>query len=235
MTKKKVILMKVIWHGHAVLEFITADQTDILIDPFISANPATDLKLTDCHPDYILLTHAHYDHLGDTLALAQKNQATVIAIAELAGYLAKQGLQTVGLNYGGSYPTSFGSVKLVLAWHTSSLQQANGSLLPLGNAAGFELKIDGKVIYDAGDTGLFSDMKLINYGQGVDLACLPIGDHFTMGPKDALLAAKFVKAAKVLPMHYNTFSTIRQNVTEFLACLPAGTGLAVKPGQEFNL
>lgn len=227
--------MQAIWHGHAVLEFITANQTDILIDPFISANPLTDLKVTDCHPDYILLTHAHYDHLGDTLALAQENQATVIAIVELAGYLAKQGLQTVGLNYGGSYPTNFGSIKLVPAWHTSSLPQADGSSLPLGNAAGFELKIDGKVIYDAGDTALFSDMKLINYGQGVDLACLPIGDHFTMGPKDALLAVQFVKAAKALPMHYNTFPAIRQDVAEFLNHLPAGTGIAVKPGQEFNL
>nr|WP_235720407.1 metal-dependent hydrolase [Liquorilactobacillus vini] len=228
-------VLKVIWHGHATLEIVTANHQDILIDPFITGNPLTDLKLSDCHPDYILLTHAHADHVGDTLKLAQKNQATVIAIVELANYFAKLGLKTIGLNYGGQYRTDFGSFKLVPAWHTSSLPQADNSSLPLGNAAGFELRIDDKIIYDAGDTCLFSDMKLINHGQGVDLACLPIGDHFTMGPEDAMIAAEFVKAVHVLPIHYNTFTAIKQDVNQFLATLPTKVGLKVKPGEEINL
>lgn len=226
--------MKGIWHGHAVLEFITASKQKILIDPFITGNPQTDLKVADCQPNYILLTHAHADHVGDTIKIAQQSHAVVIAVAELANYLQQQGLETIGINYGGSVVTEFGSFKMVPAWHTSALPQPNGNSLPLGAAAGFELHLDHRVIYVAGDTCLFSDMKLINHGHGVDLACLPIGDHFTMGPQDALLAAEFVKAKQVLPTHFNTFPPIQQDVQAFLQQLPADTGLNVQIGETFK-
>ncbi|MFT8727299.1 MAG: metal-dependent hydrolase [Liquorilactobacillus ghanensis] len=226
--------MKGIWHGHAVLEFITESGKKILVDPFITGNPTTDLAVADCHPDYILLTHAHADHVGDTIKIAQQSQAVVIAIVELASYLQQQGLKTIGINYGGSVATDFGSFKMVPAWHTSALPQSDGSALPLGAAAGFELHLDHKVVYVAGDTCLFSDMKLINYGHGVDLACLPIGGHFTMGPQDALLAAEFVKAKQVLPTHFNTFPQIKQDVHAFLQQLPANSGLDVKAGETFE-
>ncbi|KRL04993.1 metal-dependent hydrolase [Liquorilactobacillus oeni] len=227
--------MKLIWHGHSVIEIITNNDKDILIDPFITDNPLTDLRVADCHPDYILVTHAHHDHLGDTLEIAKKSDAKVIAIAELAAYLGNRGVDTEGLNFGGSFRAGGLQFKLVPAWHTAALPQPDGSSLTLGAAAGFELHIDGKTLYDAGDTALFSDMKLINHGQGVDVALLPIGDYFTMGIEDALIAAAFVKARHVLPIHYDTFPQIKQDSQRFIDNLPENVGLKVQIGQAFEL
>ncbi|KRL97502.1 metal-dependent hydrolase [Liquorilactobacillus satsumensis] len=227
--------MKITWHGHSVIEIITNSGKNILIDPFIKDNPLTDLKITDCHPDYILLTHAHHDHVGDTLEIARQSGAKVIAIVELAKYFAQQGVPTAGINFGGSFKEAGLAFKLVPAWHTATLAQTSTGTLSLGNAAGFELHIEGKVLYDAGDTALFSDMQLINQGQGVDLAFLPIGDYFTMGIADAQLAASFVKARRVLPIHYNTFPQIKQDPQKFIQGLAENVGLNVKIGQTFEL
>ncbi|KRL03052.1 metal-dependent hydrolase [Liquorilactobacillus capillatus] len=226
--------MKLIWHGHSVIEIITADKTNILIDPFITDNPLTDLKVEYCHPDYILVTHAHFDHVGDTIEIARRTGAVIIAVTDLAGYFEENGLKSEGINFGGSLKKTFGSVKLVPAWHTAALPQKGAFPRTLGVAAGFELHIDGKVLYDAGDTALFLDMQLINGGKGVDLAFLPIGDHFTMGPEDALRAASFVKAKHVLPIHYDTFPQIKQNVASYLAGLAPGVGIKAEIGKIFE-
>ncbi|EJF00744.1 metal-dependent hydrolase [Liquorilactobacillus mali] len=227
--------MQIVWHGHSIIEIVTADKTNILIDPFITGNNLTDLKVTDCHPDYILVTHAHYDHVGDTIEIAKKTNAKVIAITDLASYLNEQGVAAEGLNFGGSYQTNFGKLKLVPAWHTAALPIEGSIPRTLGVAAGFEMHIDGKVLYDAGDTALFSDMKLINHGKGVDLAFLPIGDHFTMGIEDAVIAADFVQAKHVLPIHFNTFPAIKQDPIAYLEQLEDGVGISVSIGESFEI
>lgn len=227
--------MQIVWHGHSIIEIITANETNILIDPFITGNDLTDLKIADCHPDYILVTHAHYDHIGDTIEIAKKTGAQVIAITDLAAYLGEQGVTAEGLNFGGSYQTDFGKFKLVPAWHTAALPVGDEAPRTLGVAAGFEMHIDGKVLYNSGDTALFSDMKLINHGKGVDVAFLPIGDHFTMGIEDAVIAADFVKAKHVLPIHFNTFPAIKQNPTEYLEQLEDGVGISVAIGESFEI
>ncbi|WP_311408015.1 metal-dependent hydrolase [Liquorilactobacillus uvarum] len=227
--------MKVIWHGHAVIEIVTENKTNILIDPFITDNPATDLKVEECRPNFILVTHAHFDHVGDTVEIAQKTGATVIAITDLAAYFGEKGLKVYGINFGGSLKTDFGSVKLIPAWHTAALPQNGNTPRTLGVAAGFELHIDGKVLYDAGDTALFSDMQLVNGGTGVDLAFLPIGDYFTMGPEDAVRAASFVKAKHVLPIHYNTFPQIKQDAAAYINKLALGVGIKTTVGKSFEI
>ncbi|GAJ25986.1 metal-dependent hydrolase [Liquorilactobacillus sucicola DSM 21376 = JCM 15457] len=227
--------MKIIWHGHSVIEIITADKTDILIDPFITDNPLTDLKVEECQPDFILVTHAHFDHVGDTVEIAQRTGATIVAVTDLAGYFEEKGLKAYGINFGGSLKTNFGSIKLVPAWHTAALPQKGSDPRTLGVAAGFELHVDGKVLYDAGDTALFSDMQLLNGGNGVDLAFLPIGDYYTMGPDDAIRAASFVKAKRVLPIHYNTFPQIKQDVAAYLAKLAPGVGIKTSVGKIFEI
>ncbi|KRM95780.1 metal-dependent hydrolase [Liquorilactobacillus aquaticus DSM 21051] len=227
--------MKIIWHGHAVIEIITENKTDILIDPFITDNPSTDLKVEECRPDYILVTHAHFDHVGDTAEIAKRTGAPIIAVTDLAGYFEEKGLKAYGINFGGSLKTDFGSVKLVPAWHTAALPQSGNVPRTLGVAAGFELHIDDKTLYDAGDTALFSDMQLINGGDGVDLAFLPIGDYFTMGPEDAVRAASFVKARHVLPIHYNTFPQIKQDVAAYIDKLTLGVGIRAAIGKSFEI
>ncbi|KRN31586.1 metal-dependent hydrolase [Liquorilactobacillus mali] len=227
--------MQIVWHGHSIIEIVTADKTNILIDPFITGNNLTDLKIADCHPDYILVTHAHYDHVGDTVEIAKKTNAKVIAITDLAAYLNEQGVAAEGLNFGGSYQTDFGKFKLVPAWHTAALPIEGSAPRTLGVAAGFEMHIDGKVLYDAGDTALFSDMKLINHSKGVDLAFLPIGDHFTMGIEDAVVAADFVQAKHVLPIHFNTFPAIKQDPIAYLEQLKEGVGISVTIGESFEI
>ncbi|KRM90295.1 metal-dependent hydrolase [Liquorilactobacillus cacaonum] len=227
--------MKITWHGHSIIEITTKNQTNILIDPFITGNDLTDLTIANCHPDYILVTHAHYDHLGDTIEIAKKTDAKVIAITDLAAYLNENGIPAEGLNFGGSFLTDFGKFKLVPAWHTAALPIEGALPRTLGVAAGFELHIDGKVLYNAGDTALFSDMKLINHGEGVDLAFLPIGDHFTMGIEDAVIAAQFVQAKHVLPIHFNTFPAIKQDPNQYLAQLDNGVGIGIEIGESFEL
>ncbi|MFT9097343.1 metal-dependent hydrolase [Liquorilactobacillus sp.] len=227
--------MQIVWHGHSIIEIITANETNILIDPFITGNNLTDLKIAECHPDYILVTHAHYDHVGDTIEIAKKTGAQVIAITDLAAYLNEQGVTAEGLNFGGSYLTNFGKIKLVPAWHTAALPIEGSIPRTLGVAAGFEMHIDDKVLYNSGDTALFSDMKLINRGRGVDLAFFPIGDHFTMGIEDAVIAADFVQAKHVLPIHFNTFPAIKQDSTAYLAQLKDGVGVSVAIGESFEI
>lgn len=226
--------MKVSFHGHSCVK-IEANGKTILIDPFITGNDLTDLKVEDVKPDFIIVTHGHNDHLGDTVELAKEHDALVIGNFELATYLGWQGVKTHGMSIGGAYEFEFGKVKLTPAFHGTGYITENNELIYLGMPAGVLITIGDKTIYHAGDTGLFSDMKLIGDRHAIDLAFLPIGDNFTMGPDDAAYAAQLLQAKKVVPMHYNTFPPIKQDPEKFVELLAEGTGHVLKAGEIVEL
>jgi len=210
--------MKISWHGQACLQ-IETEKSRLIIDPYITDNPLSDLTVSDLQVDYILLTHAHNDHIGDTEAIARQNDATIIANFEIATYFANKGLKTHGMQPGGAYNFDFGKLFMTSAVHGSTYEESDGSLITLGLAAGFVLEAEGKAIYHAGDTGLFYDMKLIGHSHQLDYAFLPIGDNFTMGPKEAAKAARWIQANQVVPIHFNTSPLINQNPEDFIQAL----------------
>lgn len=226
--------MKVSYHGHSVVKIVT-DGKEILIDPFITGNGNTDLKVENESPDFILLTHGHGDHVGDTVQLAKKKDALVIAMVELANYLSWQGVKTHEMNIGGSYEFEFGKVKFTQAFHSTGVETGEQTIIYTGMPAGLLITIEGKTIYHAGDTSLFSDMKLIGERHPIDLAFLPIGDNFTMGPEDAAYAAKLLHAKTVVPIHYNTFPVIKQDPGRFINLLEDGNGKVLQPGETIEL
>ncbi|OMP67457.1 metal-dependent hydrolase [Domibacillus epiphyticus] len=226
--------MKVSFHGHSIVKIESNGKT-VLIDPFITGNELTDLKAEEQNPDFIILTHGHGDHVGDTVEIAKRSGALVIAVNELALYLQHQGLNAHPMHIGGSREFEFGKVKFTQAFHGSGLQQEDGTFLYMGMPAGVLIMDDGKTIYHAGDTGLFSDMKLIGELHPIDLAFLPIGDNFTMGPDDAALAAAFLQAKTVVPIHYDTFPPIKQDPEAFTAKIKSGNGKVMKPGDTIEL
>lgn len=226
--------MKISYHGHSVVK-IETDGNVLLIDPFINGNSRTDLKVEEVKPNYILLTHGHADHVGDTIQLAKENDALVIASPELATYLGWQGVRTHGMNIGGAYDFAFGKVKFTQAFHSTGLETTDNEIIYLGMPAGLLLTINGKTIYHAGDTALFSDMKLIGDRHPIDLAFLPIGDNFTMGPDDAAYAAELLGAKIVVPIHYNTFPIIAQDPNKFIELLPKDQGKVLEVGEALEL
>ncbi|MEH6949372.1 metal-dependent hydrolase [Bacillus sp. JJ634] len=226
--------MKVSFHGHAVVQVETNGKT-ILFDPFITGNSLTDLRVEDVKPDVIILTHGHSDHVGDTLELAKKHDALVVGIAELATYLGWQGVRTHGMNIGGSYEFDFGKVTLTPAFHSTGYMTEDEQIIYLGMPAGVVFSAEGKTIYHTGDTALYSDMKLIGDKHAIDLAFIPIGDNFTMGPEDAAVAAKLLQAKTVVPIHYNTFPPIKQDPNRFLELLEAGNGRIMEVGDVIEL
>ncbi|WP_026693663.1 metal-dependent hydrolase [Peribacillus kribbensis] len=226
--------MKVSFHGHAIVIIETNGKT-ILFDPFITGNELTDLKVEDVKPDVIILTHGHGDHIGDTVQLAKENDSLVIANAELSTYLSWQGVKTHGMSIGGAYEFDFGKVKLTQAFHGTGLSTENNEMIYLGMPAGVLFTAEGKTVYHSGDTGLFGDMKLIGERHPIDLAFLPIGDNYTMGPEDAALAASFLKAKLVVPMHYDTFPVIKQDPENFIKLLEGVEGKILKPGESVEL
>ena len=219
--------MRLTYLGHSCFLLETASAR-LVFDPFLTDNPACPAGLTPAklRCDYILVSHGHEDHSGDALALAQAHGATIIANYEIAEYFGAHGAKTHGLNPGGSHAFPFGRVKLTIAHHTSSVQ-AGLAPIYLGVPCGIIVEADGKRLYHAGDTALFLDMQLIGRG-GLDLAMLPIGDNFTMGPEDALTALEFLRPKIAVPMHYNTWNLIAQDARAYAAAA-AELGYTVQP------
>ena len=213
---------------------LKADGATVLIDPFLSGNPLAAASADEIEADQILLTHGHADHLGDTVEIAKRTGATVLAIVELANEIGGQGVDVVDPNLGGTVKFDWGWVKLVPAWHTA--------VSPSGTPhtpAGLLIHIGGKLIYHLGDTCLFSDMKLVaRRGDKVDLALVPIGGHYTMDRYDAVTAVEFIQPQQVIPCHYNTFPPIETDAEAFKSDVQnAGFSevVIVQPGETHTL
>ncbi|SDH74085.1 metal-dependent hydrolase [Alteribacillus bidgolensis] len=227
--------MKVSYHGHSVVN-IETNGKNILIDPFITGNELCDLDADKVKPDVILLTHGHNDHVGDTVEIAKRNRSLVVAPFELATYLGWKGVETHPLHIGGGYTFDFGRVKLTQAFHGSSYtEEENEKIVYTGMPAGIIFEAEGKTVYHMGDTGLFSDMKLIGERNNVDLLFVPIGDNFTMGPEDAKQAVQWVEPGYTVPIHYNTFPPIKQDAEAFVEAISPIKGKALKAGEFIDL
>lgn len=197
--------MKITYYGHASLG-IEVNGTNIIVDPFISANElAKNIDVNALKADYILITHAHDDHILDVETIATNTGATIVSNAEIAGYYEAKGFKTHPMNHGGSWQFDFGKVKYVNAIHSSSFPDGSYG----GQPGGFVIEADNKNVYIAGDTALTYDMKLISMRNPLDLAILPIGDNFTMDVDDATIAAEFLEVTTVLGYHYDTFGYIK--------------------------
>jgi L-ascorbate metabolism protein UlaG (beta-lactamase superfamily) len=229
------------WLGHATVHLTTPGGTEILIDPFLEHNPKfpKDYKLPE-KLDLLLLSHGHGDHTADAVPVAKKHGPQVVAIFELAGWVGSKGVEEeniVGMNLGGSYKYKDVTVNLVEAHHSSSIQE-DGKTVYAGEPAGFVLEIeDAPVLYHAGDTSLFSGMQLIRELYAPEIGLLPIGDHYTMGPKAAALAAKYLGVKTILPIHYGTFPQLTGTPTQLEQHLK-GTGAKVltpKPGETVRI
>ncbi|MEN6511246.1 MAG: metal-dependent hydrolase, partial [Chloroherpetonaceae bacterium] len=204
-------MLKIQYLGHSAFIFDDGKYR-VIIDPFITGNPLAPIKWEDVNAQFIILTHAHSDHFGDTLAIAKKNDATVIAVNELSTYVAKKGAKSHFMHIGGSWMFPFGKVKFTQAFHGSSLDNNEY----MGEPAGVLLTMGGITVYHTGDTGLFGDMKLIGEMNKIDVLLCPIGDNFTMGIDDAVKACEFVQPHLAIPMHYNTFPQIQADPNEFV-------------------
>jgi L-ascorbate metabolism protein UlaG (beta-lactamase superfamily) len=226
--------MNITYYGHSVV-LIEAGGKKVIIDPFITGNGLCPIKQEDLQVDVILLTHGHNDHVGDTVELAKRCNALVVAPFELATYLSWKGVETHPMHIGGAYTFDFGTVKLTQAFHGSSYEEEGEKIVYTGMPAGILFTYEGKTIYHAGDTALFSDMKLIGELNAIDMAFLPIGDNFTMGLEDAALAAKWLQAKTIVPIHFNTFPVINQDPEKFLSLLEDKNGLVMQPGESITI
>ncbi|MGC9517346.1 MAG: metal-dependent hydrolase [Methanomicrobiales archaeon] len=208
--------MKLKWLGHSAFELETEEKLRLLIDPFISNNPACPVPVEELNADIILVTHGHADHFGDTMELANRTGAVVVGNHECSLYLSKQGFDTIGMNIGGSINLYNLKITMVNAEHSSDMDFID-EIGTGGSATGFIIELEnGFKIYHAGDTGLFGDMKtIIGDIYKPDMALLPIGDTYTMGPDTAALAVEWINPKIVIPIHYNTFPVIKQNPHEF--------------------
>jgi L-ascorbate metabolism protein UlaG (beta-lactamase superfamily) len=217
--------------GHSAFTLSDGDTT-VLIDPFLTGNPKAAVAADDLNPTTILLSHGHADHYGDTVQIAKRSGAEVIALTEIAGELEGEGLQVSNPNLGGTVTTDWGSVKMVPAWHTSTT--ANGTI---NTPAGLLIKFADTVVYHLGDTCLFSDLQLVGRRAPIDVALMPIGGHFTMDRHDAVDAAALVGAKTVIPCHYNTFPLIETDADAFKADVESQTSSSVvvlEPGATWS-
>jgi L-ascorbate metabolism protein UlaG (beta-lactamase superfamily) len=227
--------MKFTFLGHAA-GYLETGSDKFIFDPFLTGNPKASVQAAQVNPTYILLTHGHADHVGDSVAISKRTGAPIITTFELANWLEAQGAKTVAMNHGGWCKFLFGRVRFTIAFHSSSVLEDGGRPLYLGEPAGVVVETEGKTIYHAGDTALFSDMRLIGEEALIDLALLPIGEHFTMGPKDAARAVEFLGAKRVVPIHYGTFPPLVGDPQEFSRLTKAkGAEVHVlEPGQSLE-
>ncbi len=221
------------WYGHGCWN-VVVDNTTVLVDPFLTGSPVAPIRVDQVHADYILISHGHFDHIADAASIAQRTGATVVGIYEIAEWLSKKhGVgSTVAMNLGGSTPLPFGRVKMTLAFHSSVLPDGSYG----GAPCGFLLYTRQSKLYFACDTGLFADMQLIG-DEGVDVAVLPIGDLFTMGPDDAIRAVKLLRPKYVLPSHFNTWPPIAQDAQAWAAQVREQTTaqpVVLRPGESWE-
>jgi len=234
--------MEIKFHGHSCFE-LSEGETTVLVDPFLKPNnPAAVASAEEVSPTHIVISHGHADHMADAVGVAKANGAECVAIVEIAKWLEEMGVETVhDPNLGGTVSFDWGWVKLVPAWHTSTLPgSAESPFSPssgtvVGAAAGLLINLGGVTVYHSGDTCLFSDMKLIAERNPIDVAMLPIGGHYTMDRHDAAVAAGFVGAATVIPMHFNTFPPVQTDAQAFKANVEGATSSTVvvlEPGES---
>jgi len=230
--------MKITYLSHSCFLLETSSHT-LIIDPFLTGNPLAPVKAADIRCDYVLVTHGHGDHVGDAVDIAKRNDATAVSSYEVADWLSRQGVKAHPLGLGGGFNFPFGRINLTIAFHSSGLPSdtANGGFQYLGVPAGLLIQADGKTIHHAGDTALTLEMQLLGQRNKIDVAMLPIGDNYTMGPEDAATAAEFLKAGLILPMHYNTFDQIKQDPHAFVSMLAAKglRGQAIAIGETITV
>ena len=224
--------IKLTWYGHAAMG-LEVGKYKLLVDPFLSGNPTATVTPENVQADFILISHGHGDHVGDAVAIAKRTGATIISNFEICNWVEAQGLNAHAQHLGGGFNHPFGYLKLTLALHGSALPDGSYG----GNPAGFLLTAEGSKIYLACDTGLFGDMRLIGE-EGIDLAVLPIGDNFTMGPDDALRAVKLIQPKHVIPVHYNTWDLIAQDPDAWARRVESETSTkahVIKSGESFSI
>jgi len=224
---------KITWLGHSTYQIETAGKT-ILLDPFFTGNPSASISANAAVADVIIVSHGHGDHVGDTVEIAKRTNALVIANYEIIDWMGKQGIENVHPQHiGGAHQYDFGIVKLTIAHHGSMLPDGSNG----GSPCGILLKLEEGTIYFAADTGLFYDMTLIGE-EGIDLAILPIGDNFTMGPDDSVKATNMIAPKQVIPMHYNTWPLIEQDAVAWAEQIRKQTTaepVVLEPGESCQL
>jgi len=227
--------------GHACFKLVSPEGAQIIIDPWLKDNPQAPISPEELGKlDFILISHGHWDHLGDALDLAKKSQATVISMPEVSQYLVQKGLdqeKAIGMNKGGTFAADSIQVTMVHAIHSSCIFEGE-KLIYGGEAAGFVIRFkNGFTIYHAGDTGVFSDMKIIGDLYKPELAILPIGSHYVMGPEEAAYACKLLSPKYVIPMHFGTFPVLTgtpEKFQELMKSLPEVEVLVMKPGESID-
>ncbi|HEX3033260.1 MAG TPA: metal-dependent hydrolase [Bacillota bacterium] len=224
--------MKITYLGHSGF-LLEAEGLRLVTDPYLREYPFPTLSPEEIRADYILISHGHYDHVGDAQELARLSGGTIVANTELANYLAAPGVKTHTMHLGGAHTFPGVTIKLTQALHGSSIGKNPAQYL--GNPAGFLIRLGGLTVYHAGDTGLFGDMELLGRLNSIDVALLPIGDNFTMGPEDALEAVRMLCPRLVIPMHYNTWPVIAQDAAAFQQAVEHQTTARVtvlQPGES---